>query len=226
MLLRSVKGDETLLQIPIKPFVDIRMDISTPILVLRKNRSNVIHLGANPLSSDSIDIYIPQLEERGVDVYAEEAVTMADGNLDRAIREAISKPMGRIYSSDLEGLVSLSAWGSYIGSLTGLEHCTNLTELWLQKNRISDISPLVNLTNLKKVDLRCNQISDISPLANLTGLIWLDLGYNQISDISPLAQNEGLGAEDVILLYGNPLSEDSINIYVPELKARHVDVRY
>jgi len=187
---------------------------------------DAIHLGANPLSEDSIHIYIPQLEERGVDVYTEEAVTMADGNLARAIREAISKPVGRIYTSDLEGLVSFSATAFYIRSLTGLEHCTNLTQLWLQKNRISDISPLVNLTKLMKVDLRSNRISDISPLANLTGLIWLDLGYNEISDISPLVQNEGLGAEDVILLYGNPLTEDSINIYIPELQARGVTVHY
>jgi len=84
-------------------------------------------------------------------------------------------------------------------------------------NLISDIPPLVDLTDLEFLDPCRNQIGDISPLANLTKLWYLELGYNQISDISPLVQNEGLGTGDFLWLHENPLSSDSINIYIPEL---------
>jgi Leucine-rich repeat (LRR) protein len=63
-------------------------------------------------------------------------------------------------------------------------------------------------------------------LANLTNLTRLDLGDNQISDIYPLVQNDGLGEGDVVYLWGNPLSYDSINIYIPELQAKGVIVYY
>jgi len=38
--------------------------------------------------------------------------------------------------------------------------------------------------------------------------------------------NVGLGAGDQVTLAGNPLSEQSINEYIPALKARGVSVRY
>ena len=268
--------------------------------------------------------------------FEEEAVTFADPNLEAAIREAIGKPTGPIYPSDLEGLPSLSASEKNIADLTGLECATSLTslglddnqisnvsplanltslqQLWLGDNQISDISPLanltsltglylysnqistisplanltnlmslslrynqisnisplanltnltwldlegnqistisplsnltsltglslqynqisnvsplVNLTNLQQLWLGDNQISDISPLSNLTNLTWLDLEGNQISDISPLVDNEGLSEGDEIYLTGNPLSSDSINIYIPQLEARGVIVDY
>jgi hypothetical protein len=111
-----------------------------------------------------------------------EVVTFADTNLEAAIREAIGKATGSICRSDLEGLTSLSASEKNIADLIGLEYCTNLTEL--------------------------------------------DLGYNQISDISPLVQNEGLGEDDAIYLQGNPLSWESVNVYIPELRERDVTVVY
>ncbi|MFC2062339.1 leucine-rich repeat domain-containing protein [Chloroflexota bacterium] len=112
-------------------------------------------------------------------------VTFPDANLEAAIREAIDKPEGLIFTSDLDGLTSLKTKG--ITDLTGLEYCTNLTELDLVWNQITDISPLASLTKLTALDLRQNQISDISPLASLTNLTDLSLDNNQISDISPLA---------------------------------------
>jgi len=111
-----------------------------------------------------------------------EAVTFADHNLEAAIREAIAIPERPIYASDLKGLISFAASEKNIADLTGLEYCTNLTDL--------------------------------------------DLEYNQLSNISPLVQNEGLGEGDTIYLWGNPLSWDSVNLYIPELKGRGVTVVY
>jgi hypothetical protein len=111
-----------------------------------------------------------------------DSVTFTDPNLEAAIREAIDIPERPIYPSDLKGLISFAASEKNIADLTGLEHCTNLTEL--------------------------------------------DLRGNEISDISPLVQNEGFGEGDAIYLQGNPLSWESVNIYIPELRGRGVTVVY
>jgi len=133
-------------------------------------------------------------------------VNFPDPNLEAVVREAIGKATGPIYPSDLEGLTSLHADQRNISELTGLEHCTSLTDLYLWVNQISDISPLAGLTSLQLLWLNGNQISDISPLANLTSLTDLSLGGNQISDISPLANLTSLTGLD---LEGNQISDIS-----------------
>jgi len=148
-------------------------------------------------------------------------ITFPDQNLEGAIRKAIGKPKGPIYTTDLEGLTELDATGWGITNLAGLEHCTNLEELDLEANQISDISPLSNLTNLEDLDLAGNQISDISPLSNLTNLEDLDLAGNQISDISPLSNLTNLEELD---LRGNPLNDTSIEVYILQLEKRGVEV--
>ena len=121
-----------------------------------------------------------------------EVVAFPDPNLEAAIREAIGKPTGDIYESDLEGLTVLDAFDRGISDLTGLEYCTGLEYLDLTYSEIGDISPLTSLTSLTELHLNFNQISDISPLASLTSLTWLYLYANQITDISPLASLTGL----------------------------------
>jgi len=106
---------------------------------------------------------------------ADDVVTFPDPNLQAVIRAAIGKPSGDILQSDLDGLTSLTAQGSGIADLTGLEHCTNLTWLDLYWNQTSDISALSGLTSLEGLDLTHNQIGDMSPLSGLTNLTYLDL---------------------------------------------------
>jgi len=96
----------------------------------------------------------------------------------------------------------------------------------LSSCNISDISPLGGLTNLLFLSLNSCNISDISPLTSLTNLADLSLWFNQISDISPLLDNLGLGEGDCIDLSFNPLSEQSVNEYIPELEARGAHVIY
>ncbi len=118
---------------------------------------------------------------------ADQGVIFPDSNLEAAIREAIDKPEGPIYASELEGLSPLDASGRNITDLTGLEYCTNLTKLDLCYNQISDISLLASLPSLRSLNLGGNSISGITPLASLTNLTSLRLDDNQISDISLLA---------------------------------------
>lgn len=173
-------------------------------------------------------------------------VTFADSNLEAAIREAINKPEGAIYLSDLKSLTNLVASQKGISDISGLEYCSDLLYLMLTDNNISDISPisgltrleslvitdnnvsdispLAGLTSLNWLDLVQNNISDLSPLAGLTSLDWLPLGGNNISDISPLVMNSGLSEGDFVHLGGNPLSDESINVYIPQLLERGVNV--
>ena len=49
-----------------------------------------------------------------------------------------------------------------------IKKLTNLTELWLFDNQITDIAPLAQLTDLTHLELNSNQITDITPIAQLT----------------------------------------------------------
>jgi len=131
--------------------------------------------------------------------------------------------------SPLAGLSNLSVLGlagNQISDISLLANLTNLTSLYLNGNQISNISALANLINLWLLRLDGNEISDISPLASLTNLTHLNLSDNQISNIYPLVQNTGLGTGDFVDVQVNPLSDDSINVYIPELQARGVTVDY
>ncbi|MDH4291462.1 MAG: leucine-rich repeat domain-containing protein, partial [Dehalococcoidia bacterium] len=132
--------------------------------------------------------------------------------------------------ASLTSLTELSLGENQISDISPVANLTSLTWLDLESNQISDISPLANanLTNLTELWLGGNQISDISPLANanLTNLTELGLGSNQISDIKPLVDNPGLGEGDYVYLRFNPLSDTSLNTYIPQLEARGVIVDY
>ena len=76
-----------------------------------------------------------------------------DGNLEAAIRDALGKPVGEeIMTAELTNLTTLSVPFSDITNLSGLEYCTNLTELTLHGNQISDISPLLENSGLGEGD--------------------------------------------------------------------------
>jgi hypothetical protein len=131
--------------------------------------------------------------------------------------------------SPLPSLIKLT-WlyldNNQISNIVPLTNLTNLTQLGLSDNQVSGIAPLANLTKLIYLSLHSNQISDISVLANLINLMWLYLQNNDITNIYPLAQNGGLGTGDRVYLDGNPLTDDSINMYIPELIARGVIVSH
>lgn len=112
-----------------------------------------------------------------------------DPGLEKAIRKKLNKLTGDITIADLQGITGkLDANYRSIINLTGMEYCTNLTEL----------------------DLHNNQIKDITPLAEFSNLETLYLEYNHISDITPLINNTGLGFSDYVYLTGNPLNAKAL----------------
>ncbi|MXY28857.1 leucine-rich repeat domain-containing protein [Candidatus Poribacteria bacterium] len=82
-------------------------------------------------------------------VYAQQnqpkVVSIPDANLAAAVREIIGDS---ITTHTLLDLKHLTASERGIENLTGLEHASNLRNLNLQRNVISDISPLSGLTQL------------------------------------------------------------------------------
>ena len=131
--------------------------------------------------------------------------------------------------SPLAGLTNLRILGlsgNSISDISPLAGLTNLRILGLSDNSISDISPLAGLTNLRILGLSGNSISDISPVAGLINLIELSLENNSISDISPLVANAGLGSGDTVSVSENPLNHASINIHIPALQSRGVEVYF
>ena len=111
-----------------------------------------------------------------------------DSNLERAVRQALGRPQGRLTPEALSSLTELKARDENIRSLSGVEY---LTDLWvldlLWNNQIADVTPISNLTNLRSLNLGSNQIIDVTPLANLNNLETLWLWGNQIADVTPLA---------------------------------------
>ena len=134
---------------------------------------------------------------------ADPVAEFADASLAEIVRNILSLETGdtvdllRIPKTELVRLTRLDAsWGEWedygylpILDLTGLEHATELRELYLGDNQVSDITPLAQLTQIRELDLTRNKdISDITPLAQLTQIRKLHLTGNQVSDITPLAQ--------------------------------------
>ena len=150
----------------------------------------------SPASYDSIfPPRAPVTESTTVVLEVERGVENADNNTERETQNAAIE-------IDLEGsgitdeiLAAMIASG---------EIPLNTTDLNLNKNNISDITPLQSLTGLKYLTLNENQISDITPLQSLTKLDTLSLFNNQIIDIYIL---QSLTELRVLSLFDNQISD-------------------
>jgi hypothetical protein len=139
-------------------------------------------------------------------VWAEDPVYFADPKLKGAVQAElwISDPT----PTDMLGLTDLYAGGLGITDITGIEYATNLVNLSLRWNRLTDISPLSGLTGLEHLDFHANfSLSDISPLSALTRLKTLVLRSNTVTDISSLSGLSDLEELD--------LSDDEISDVSP-----------
>lgn len=81
---------------------------------------------------------------------------------------------------------SLKAPESEIESLKGLSNYPGIENLYLYKNRISEISEISVMKNMKELNLHSNRIKDISALSEMQKLWNLNLAKNRISNISAL----------------------------------------
>ena len=128
--------------------------------------------------------------------------------------------------SNLTNLRWLELSDNSIADMTPISNATRLELLSLFDNSIANVTPISNLINLTGLELDDNSISNVTPLSNLINLTGLELNNNSISDLAPLVANAGLGEEDWVEVRNNPLSATSINIHIPALESRGVDVDF
>ncbi len=115
------------------------------------------------------------------------SIYIPDSNFERAIREALEKPTGPLFASELAELDSLDARTRMIGDISGAEYLRNLESAVFWENEIGDLSPLSSLSQLKGLYLGLNYVNDLSPLAGLSNLVELDFNHNHVQDISAIA---------------------------------------
>lgn len=96
-----------------------------------------------------------------------------------------------------------------LDDLEFLRGYSDLMDLSVTENNISDLSPLADKDKLQSIYFDYNNVSDITPLENKSRLAIVEFGYNHVKDISPLkdcplvsliaAHN---GVEDISILKG------------------------
>ncbi len=132
--------------------------------------------------------------------------------------------------AEFKNLVLLDLRNNNISDVSPLAELKNLRQLLLPDNNISDISPLAELTQLNSLNLENNNIFDVSPLAELTQLNSLVLQSNNISDVSPLVGLINLKQPgylySALSLSSNPLNYTSINIHIPDMQAKGINVAF
>ncbi len=110
-----------------------------------------------------------------------------------------------------------------ISDVSALSSLSGLTKLFLTRNEVSDLTPLSRLAELEQLTLGGNDVVDVSALSGLRKLELLSLGQNQVADIAALAK---LPALEYLDLRDNPLDPDALNIHIPALEKRGVQVQY
>ena len=143
-----------------------------------------------------------------------------DAALREVVQEIVQKKTGKpdLTNEVLADIYFLRAPEKGIADLTGLEKMTNLVEVDLRGNKITNLAPLKGLGNLQLLDLQKNTIADVAPLAELKKLQYLQLEHNQVVDIKPL---EGLSA--MMSLY---LSHNKIEDIAPVAKLEKLSSLY
>ena len=131
------------------------------------------------------------------------------------------------YIKNISNLQTLYLTNTPVINLDQITSITSLKALIMKNCNLRNIDSLANLNNLTKLLLNYNSITNITSITDLHELYELNLRNNNISDILPLVNNWGLsGSNDYVLLYSNPLSDTSINTYIPQLQDRGVHVFY
>ena len=129
--------------------------------------------------------------------------------IEKAIRRAINKPTGELSKADLE-LRSLYfdhyqlADVEGLGKLKDLEKLTQLKELHLANQKLTEVKSLEKLTQLEHLVLQSNSLTSVKGLEELTQLVYLNLNNNQLTDVKGLAKLTQL---KILQLHGNQLTD-------------------
>ena len=164
-----------------------------------------------------------------------------DPILEKEIRVELNKPTGKLTKADLEKLIKLdlghylmtddilvqvpkdlqkltqleelTLTGNQLTDVKGLENLTKLEFLYLSGNQLAEVPKgLEKLTQLRTLNLYDNQLTDVEGLEKLTQLTWLYLNDNQLTSVKGL---EKLTKLTKLYLDNNP---DLTKAQIDELK--------
>ena len=178
-----------------------------------------LYLDGNPIS-DLTPLYgLTQLR----------TLSMKSINVSKADREALRKalPNCRVFfdgddpddepetltlgdQTFLTDVTELDLSGQELTDISALAKCTKLSRLDLSGNKITDISALAQLRELEWLSLRGNQVSDLMPLMSLTKLSYLDAGENALTDLTGLHYLNSL--EELALDGDSPRSFEALSV--------------
>lgn len=132
----------------------------------------------------------------------DEIVTFEDPNLEMVIREIVVKREGELTKSEVERIHRIDASGRDIKNLGGIEHLTNLRNLDLDNNHISDASLLKNLPSLRILKIYNNNLTELD-LSDCSNLEQLWCHHNQLTslDVSGCTELNRLNCSSNLLSY-------------------------
>jgi Leucine-rich repeat (LRR) protein len=147
---------------------------------------------------------IEALEELAAERQAQDAyvVEWADPAFERLVRQALAKPEGDIWQSDLDFVTDMDIWGNthiWINGESGdVEYedveieaydasTYSVDGVLYERGSIESLADTAHFRKLTSLAFCYNQVSDLIPLSGLTDLTWLYMGGNQINDITPLS---------------------------------------
>ncbi|SFU45553.1 Carbohydrate binding module 27 [Clostridium sp. DSM 8431] len=118
-------------------------------------------------------------------------VTVKDANLKSAICKLLNKSVtDTLTKADMAKVKNLDAKNLGITSLEGLEYATNLRDLDVTGNSITDVTPITSLMSLKYLSLDNNSVTDamLNTLSSMTSLLSLSVTGTKVTNIDPVAK--------------------------------------
>ena len=146
---------------------------------------------------------------------ADDAFAAAERMIDEARRTGATRlsifdpkthALGRIPDSiaGLTELRELSLGHNKVSDLTPISGLVGITALYLSNTSINDLSPISGMVRMTRLDLDNTQVSDLSPISGMVGMTRLDLSNTQVSDLSPIS---GLLGMTTLFLNGTQVSD-------------------